>query len=706
MELFSDLDRIIQGYLPADKIELIKRAFVIARDAHEGQFRSSGEPYITHPVAVASIISEMHLDHEAIMAALLHDVIEDTPYTESQLKDEFGASVAEIVDGVSKLDKLKFRTRQEAQVENFRKMILAMTRDIRVVLIKLADRTHNLRPLGSLRPDKRRRIAKETLEIYCPLAHRLGIEHIKNELEDLSFEAMHPRRYEVLKKFVEQARGSRQELIQRISNDISQRLEDAGIPSRIWGREKHLYKIYQKMRMKDQKFHSIMDIYAFRVIVNSVDDCYRGLGQMHSLYKPRPGKVKDYIAVPRANGYQALQTSMIGPHGVPVEVHLQTEEMEQVAEMGITAHWVYKEGGKNDSTTAQVRAQRWLQSLVDIQQNVGNSFEFIENVKSEFFPKEIYVFTPKGRIVELPMGATAVDFAYAVHSDVGNHCVAAVVEHKPYSLSQALESGQTVEIVTSENAHPSVGWLNFVVTARARTRIRHFLKLLRADDAVQTGKKQLEMALKPHYLSEVSEDKIQALLNELNLSSLNELFEEIGVGNQMSSVIAHQLMDEAIEIDVDGVSENTQSTLTLSRDGEMKASFAQCCHPIPGDPIVALSTAKKGVVVHHQACSNLTSGNAKDFTAAKWEEAESAVNFDAELHIEMLNEQNVLGSLMTAVATCESNIQSIWTEELENNVLLVIIQVGARDIYHLENIMRKIKQITSVIRLKRNINEA
>lgn len=706
MELFADLDRIIQGYLPADKIELIKRAFVIARDAHEGQFRSSGEPYITHPVAVASIIAEMHLDHEAIMAALLHDVIEDTPYTESQLKDEFGASVAEIVDGVSKLDKLKFRTRQEAQVENFRKMILAMTRDIRVVLIKLADRTHNMRTLGSLRPDKRRRIAKETLEIYCPLAHRLGIEHIKNELEDLSFEAMHPRRYEVLKKLVEQARGSRQELIQRISNDISQRLEDAGIPSRIWGREKHLYKIYQKMQMKDQKFHSIMDIYAFRVIVNSVDDCYRGLGQMHSLYKPRPGKVKDYIAVPRANGYQALQTSMIGPHGVPVEVHLQTEEMEQVAEMGVTAHWVYKEGGKNDSTTAQVRAQRWLQSLVDIQQNVGNSFEFIENVKSEFFPKEIYVFTPKGRIVELPMGATAVDFAYAVHSDVGNHCVAAVVEHKPYPLSQALESGQTVEIVTSENTHPSVSWLNFVVTARARTRIRHFLKLLRADDAVQTGKKQLEMALKPHYLSEVSEEKIQAVLNELNLSSLNELFEEIGVGNQMSSVIAHQLMDEAIEIDVDGVSENTQSTLTLSRDGEMKASFAQCCHPIPGDPIVALSTVKKGVVVHHQACSNLTSSNTKDFTAAKWEEAESAVNFDAELHIEMLNEQNVLGSLMTAVTTCESNIQSIWTEELENNVLLVIIQVGARDIYHLENIMRKIKQITSVIRLKRNINEA
>ncbi|WP_146698142.1 RelA/SpoT family protein, partial [Haemophilus influenzae] len=454
MELFADLDRIIQGYLPADKIELIKRAFVIARDAHEGQFRSSGEPYITHPVAVASIIAQLHLDHEAVMAALLHDVIEDTPYTEEQLKEEFGASVAEIVDGVSKLDKLKFRTRQEAQVENFRKMILAMTRDIRVVLIKLADRTHNMRTLGSLRPDKRRRIAKETLEIYCPLAHRLGIEHIKNELEDLSFQAMHPHRYEVLKKLVDVARSNRQDLIERISQEIKVRLENAGIFARVWGREKHLYKIYQKMRIKDQEFHSIMDIYAFRVIVKNVDDCYRVLGQIHNLYKPRPGRVKDYIAVPKANGYQSLQTSMIGPKGVPVEVHIHTEDMEQVAEMGITAHWVYKENGKNDSTTAQIRVQRWLQSLVEIQQSVGNSFEFIENVKSEFFPKEIYVFTPKGRIVELPMGATAVDFAYAVHSDVGNTCVGVTVEHKPYPLSKALESGQTVNIITDPNAHP------------------------------------------------------------------------------------------------------------------------------------------------------------------------------------------------------------------------------------------------------------
>lgn len=703
MELFADLDRIIQGYLPADKIELVKRAFVIARDAHEGQFRSSGEPYITHPVAVASIIAEMHLDHEAVMAALLHDVIEDTPYTEEQLKEEFGASVAEIVDGVSKLDKLKFRTRQEAQVENFRKMILAMTRDIRVVLIKLADRTHNMRTLGALRPDKRRRIAKETLEIYCPLAHRLGIEHIKNELEDLSFQAMHPRRYEVLKKLVDAARSNRQELIERISQEIKERLENAGIFARVWGREKHLYKIYQKMRAKDQEFHSIMDIYAFRVIVKNVDDCYRVLGQMHSLYKPRPGRVKDYIAVPKANGYQSLQTSMIGPHGVPVEVHIHTEDMEQVAEMGVTAHWVYKESGKNDSTTAQVRAQRWLQSLVEIQQSVGNSFEFIENVKSEFFPKEIFVFTPKGRIVELPKGATAVDFAYAVHSDVGNTCVGVTVEYKPYPLSKALESGQTVNIITEPNAHPKASWLNFVVTGRAKTRIRHYLKQRCENDAVKLGQTELNAALQPHSLGDLAAQQIQSVLDELKLSSLDELLREIGLGNQLATVIAHKLMGEPIEIDVDGDVKNHSSSLTVASDLMATAQFAQCCHPIPGDPIMGCSTASNGLVIHHQQCGNLK--HAQHLAQVKWENMQSAVNFDAELHIEILNEQNALPSLMTAITASESGIQNIWTEEIENNLLLVILQISVKDIKHLANVVRRLKGISGVVNVKRNINE-
>ncbi|OOF42481.1 bifunctional GTP diphosphokinase/guanosine-3',5'-bis(diphosphate) 3'-diphosphatase [Rodentibacter rarus] len=702
MELFADLNQIIQGYLPADKIELVKRAFVIARDAHEGQFRSSGEPYITHPVAVASILAQMHLDHEAVMAALLHDVIEDTPYTEAQLSAEFGSSVAEIVDGVSKLDKLKFRTRQEAQVENFRKMILAMTRDIRVVLIKLADRTHNMRTLGALRPDKRRRIAKETLEIYCPLAHRLGIEHIKNELEDLSFKAMYPHRYDVLKKLVEVARNNRQDLIECISNEIKVRLENAGIFARVWGREKHLYKIYQKMRAKDQEFHSIMDIYAFRIIVKTVDDCYRSLGQIHNLYKPRPGRVKDYIAVPKANGYQSLQTSMIGPHGVPVEAHIQTEDMEKVAEMGVTAYWGGKENGKNDSTTAQVRAQRWLQNLVEIQQSVGNSFEFIENVKSEFFPKEIFVFTPKGRIVELPKGATAVDFAYAVHSDIGNTCVGVTVEHKPYPLFKALESGQTVHIITEPNAHPEASWLNFVVTARAKTRIRHYLKQRCAIDAIKLGKTELNSALQPHSLEALSPQQIQSALEELKLSSLDELLREIGLGNLLAPVIVHQLMGEQIEIDVDGNSQNHNNTLMISPALMANTQFAQCCHPIPGDPIIGCSTPNNGLVIHHCQCANLK--NARQLAQAKWEEGQSAINFDAELQVEILNEQSALPSLMMAITASEGGIQNIWTEELESSLLLVILQVSVKDLKHLENVLHRIKGITGVVSVKRNIN--
>ena len=475
MYLFEPLERIIKGYLPAEKIELVRRAFVIARDAHEGQTRSSGEPYITHPVAVACIIAEMKLDHEAVMAALLHDVIEDTPYTEEQLANEFGSSVADIVQGVSKLDKLKFRTRQEAQVENFRKMILAMTKDIRVVLIKLADRTHNMRTLGSLRPDKRRRIAKETLEIYSPLAHRLGIEHIKNELENLCLQAIYPHRYNILKTGIEMARSSRQDLIAKITHEIENRLAEVGIPARVYRREKHLYALYQKMLRKEQHFHSILDIYAFRIVVDTVDNCYRVLGQMHALYKPRPYQVKDYIAVPKTNGYQSLQTSMIGHKGVPIEVHIRTEEMDQMAELGVAAFWQYSED-KSHSTSVQQRAQRWLQSIVELQQSAGNTEEFIESVKSDLFSNDIYVFTPKGRIVELPARATALDFAYAVHSDIGDCCVGAIVDHAPYPISQPLQSGQTVEILTEPGKHPHPSWLKFVVSSKAKAKIRQALK--------------------------------------------------------------------------------------------------------------------------------------------------------------------------------------------------------------------------------------
>lgn len=707
MYLFEGLNHIIQEYLPPEQVELVKRAFVVARDAHEGQSRSSGEPYITHPVAVASIIAEMRLDHEAVMAALLHDVIEDTPYTEEQLKDEFGASVAEIVEGVSKLDKLKFRTRQEAEVANFRKMILAMTKDIRVVLIKLADRTHNMRTLSALRPDKRRRIAKETLEIYAPLAHRLGIEHIKNELEDLGFEAMHPQRYAVLQKVVQIARGNRKDMIERISAEIKGRLEDVGIQARVFGREKHLYAIYQKMRLKDQQFHSIMDIYAFRTVVNNVDTCYRVLGQMHSLYKPRPGRVKDYIAVPKANGYQSLHTSMIGPHGVPVEVQIRTEEMDQMAEMGVAAHWAYKQGGKNDSTPAQIRAQRWLQSLVELQQSAGNSFEFIESVKSEFFPKEIYVFTPKGRIVELPKGATPVDFAYAVHTDVGKNCVAANVDRKPYPLSQALESGQTIDILTSPNARPNVAWLNFVVTAKARSSIRHALKDLRRDEAIESGRRQLAHALSPVKLENLNLEYTQNVLADLKLASLNDLFMEIGLGNQMSTVIAHRLLGESIEIDTDGNPDNNATPLEIKGNGGLLTTFAQCCHPVPGDPIIAYASPGKGLVIHHELCSNLKNrkDDPKHYMSVDWEKSDTQIEFETELRIEMINQQGTLPHLMSTISSMDSNIQSIWTEEQEGRLYQIIVLLTVKDIKHLANIIRKIKQMPELIHIERNINQ-
>ncbi len=707
MYLFEGLNHIIQEYLPPEQVELVKRAFVVARDAHEGQSRSSGEPYITHPVAVASIIAEMRLDHEAVMAALLHDVIEDTPYTEEQLKDEFGASVAEIVEGVSKLDKLKFRTRQEAEVANFRKMILAMTKDIRVVLIKLADRTHNMRTLSALRPDKRRRIAKETLEIYAPLAHRLGIEHIKNELEDLGFEAMHPQRYAVLQKVVQIARGNRKDMIERISTEIKGRLEDVGIQARVFGREKHLYAIYQKMRLKDQQFHSIMDIYAFRTVVNNVDTCYRVLGQMHSLYKPRPGRVKDYIAVPKANGYQSLHTSMIGPHGVPVEVQIRTEEMDQMAEMGVAAHWAYKQGGKNDSTPAQIRAQRWLQSLVELQQSAGNSFEFIESVKSEFFPKEIYVFTPKGRIVELPKGATPVDFAYAVHTDVGKNCVAANVDRKPYPLSQALESGQTIDILTSPNARPNVAWLNFVVTAKARSSIRHALKDLRRDEAIESGRRQLAHALSPVKLEDLNLEYTQNVLADLKLASLNDLFMEIGLGNQMSTVIAHRLLGESIEIDTDGNPDNNTTPLEIKGNGGLLTTFAQCCHPVPGDPIIAYASPGKGLVIHHELCSNLKNrkDDPKHYMSVDWEKSDTQIEFETELRIEMINQQGTLPHLMSTISSMDSNIQSIWTEEQEGRLYQIIVLLTVKDIKHLANIIRKIKQMPELIHIERNINQ-
>lgn len=708
MYLFDGLHKIIKSYLPSEQVELVKRAFVVARDAHEGQTRSSGEPYITHPVAVASIIAEMKLDHEAVMAALLHDVIEDTPYTEAELTAEFGKCVAEIVEGVSKLDKLKFRNRKEAEAENFRKMILAMTQDIRVVLIKLADRTHNMRTLGALRPDKRRRIAKETLEVYSPLAHRLGIEHIKNELEDLGFEALYPNRYQVLRKVIRNARGNRKDMIQRIIDDIKGRLEEVNIPARVFGREKHLYSIYEKMRLKEQQFHSIMDIYAFRVVVNDLDTCYRVLGQMHALYKPKPGRVKDYIAVPKANGYQSLHTSMIGPHGVPVEVQIRTEDMEQMAEMGVAAHWMYKQGGRNETTTVQARAQRWLQSILELQQSAGNSFEFIENVKSDLFPDEIYVFTPKGRIVELPAGATPVDFAYAVHTDIGHTCIGARVDREPYALSQPLRSGQTVDIITAPASKPNATWLNFVVTAKARSKIRQTLKSLQREESVQVGKRQLIHALSPTKLEDLDSKMVANLLEELKLATFEDLLAEIGLGNQISVVVAHRLLGEKIEIDTDGDLSNqknhqTKQGLIIKGSEGLHINFAKCCNPIPGDPIIAYVTPDKGLTVHHENCVNIQQRYKQPeyYMPVEWERGEKKVEFEAEIRVEMINQHGTFAHITSAIVSANSNISSIWTDERDGRIYQVFILLTAKDRYHLDLIMRKVSAVPGVVNVIR-----
>jgi guanosine-3',5'-bis(diphosphate) 3'-pyrophosphohydrolase len=703
--LFDSLKDVAQEYLTEPQIEALRQSYVVARDAHEGQTRSSGEPYIIHPVAVARILAEMRLDIETLQAALLHDVIEDTEVTKEELEEQFGNTVAELVDGVSKLDKLKFRDRKEAQAENFRKMVLAMVQDIRVILIKLSDRTHNMRTLGALRPDKKRRIARETLEIYAPLAHRLGIHNIKTELEELGFEALYPNRYRVLKEVVKAARGNRKEMIQRIHSEIEGRLEEVGLNCRVLGREKNLFSIYNKMKTKEQRFHTIMDIYAFRVIVDTADTCYRVLGQVHSLYKPRPGRMKDYIAVPKANGYQSLHTSMVGPHGVPVEVQIRTEDMDQMADKGVAAHWAYKGNGDRTGTTAQIKAQRWMQSLLELQQSAGNSFEFIENVKSDLFPDEIYVFTPKGRIVELPLGATAVDFAYAVHTDVGNTCVGARVDRNPYPLSKALKNGQTVEIISAPGARPNAAWLNYVVTSRARTKIRQVLKTMRREESIVLGRRLLNHALGRHSIDTIYPDNINEVLTDLKLDSVDDLLADIGLGELMSIVIARRLLGDTDELTQTSSVPTTGKKLPIRGAEGILLTFANCCHPIPDDHIIAHVSPGRGLVVHRETCPNVR-GHQKEpdkYMAVEWSD-DFEQEFTAELKVDLQNHQGALAELTNVIAKTGSNIHGISTEERDGRLYTVTVLLTTKDRVHLAGIMKRIRVMPHALRVRRRKN--
>ena len=698
MYLFEGLKQKLEAYLPPEKVAETQRAFLLARDAHSGQMRSSGDPYITHPVAVASILADMRLDHETLMAALLHDVIEDTHHDKDDLSAQFGNTVGELVEGVSKLEKIQFSSTQEAQAENFRKMIMAMVKDIRVILIKLADRTHNMRTLGALRPDKRRRIARETLEIYAPIAHRLGIHDIKNELEDLGFQAMYPLRYRALKGAVKQARGNRKEVIENTRKEVESRLAAAGIEALTIGREKHLYSIYRKMKNKELMFNEVMDIYAFRVVVSNVDHCYRALGAMHGLYKPIESRFKDYIAIPRTNGYQSLHTSLIGPHGIPVEIQIRTHAMDQMADKGVAAHWLYKDSDDSNDTTAQVRARKWMQSLIELQQSASSSFEFIENVKTDLFPDEIYVFTPDGRIIELPMGATAVDFAYAVHTDVGNSCVGVKVERRTYSLSKPLENGQTVEIITSPRAKPNANWLNFVVSARARSHIRHYLKTQRSEEAVIMGNRLLRHALGSVKLDDIPPHEIDRVVQETKHNDFDALLADIGLGNELSAIVARRLLGDSTELS------DKQLKVAIKGTEGLLVSYSRCCHPIPDDQIVAILSPGRGMVIHQNGCSNIRKLSKEEphrVLVMQWG-ANVSGEFNAALRIELINHQGTLATLTSTVASCGSNIISLQTEEKESNVYYIDIELTTKNRLQLANVMRKIRIMPEVQKVSRH----
>lgn len=707
MYLFEGLKQQISAYLPPEQVALVQQAYMLARDAHAPQFRSSGEPYITHPVAVTSILADMRMDHETLMAALCHDVIEDTEYNYDDLHQRFGATVAELVQGVSKLDKVKFKDIKEFEVTNLQKMFLAMTQDIRVILIKLADRTHNMRTIGALKPEKRRRIARETLELYAPIANRLGIHNIKNELEDWGFRALYPMRYRALETAVKQARGNRSEIIDKIQSEISARIRDAGISADVTGREKHLYSIYRKMKSKELMFNDVMDIYGFRVIVDSVDSCYRVLGVVHNLYKPIEIRFKDYIAIPKQNGYQSLHTSLVGPHGIPVEIQMRTREMDEMADNGIAAHWKYKKSGEQGDSAAQIRARRWMQSLLEIQQSAGNSYDFVENVKTELYPDELYVFTPKGKIVELPIGANAVDFAYAVHTDIGNRCVGVRVDRKPYPLTKALETGQTVEIITSPGGKPNASWLNYVVTSRAIMGIRNFLKKQQQSEAVALGKRLLNSALGEVKIEAIAPERIDRVLAHTTKKTLDELYADIGLGNQLPIAVARRLLGEfdeassAAQTPADGSLPSRVKAVIIGSEG-LLTTFAKCCRPIPGDPIAASASPGKGLNVHRAECRNIRGWEKEPgkYFPVKWDKTGDK-QFLVDIRVFIVNKQGMLAKLTTVIASQDSNIQDLATDDRDSGDYVIKITLSVRDRIHLANVMRKIRVTPDVIKVYR-----
>jgi GTP pyrophosphokinase len=700
----------VRKYLPSSDVQKVKEAFRFSDEAHLGQFRRSGAPYITHPLAVAEILTDWRLDGAAIQAALLHDVLEDSGVAKQKLVERFGAVVAELVDGVSKLDRLQFSSTEQAQAENFRKMLLAMARDVRVMLIKLADRLHNMRTLEAVDPEKRRRIARETLEIYAPIAHRLGLNQLFRELEELSFEHLHPLRFRVLHKAVLAARGNRRELLGKILQSVRKALAEAKIKAEVYGREKTLYGIYRKMAEKSLSFSQVLDIYGFRIVVDKVPECYLALGALHGLFKPVPGKFKDYIAIPKVNGYQSLHTTLIGPYGTPVEFQIRTKDMHHVAESGVAAHWLYKDDD-SDLSELQSRTHQWLQSLLEIQRQTGDSSEFLEHIKVDLFPDKVYVFTPKGKIVSLPRGATVVDFAYSIHTDVGNKCVAARINGEIQPLRTQLRNGDMVEIVTGPVARPNPAWLSFVRTGKARSEIRHFLRTMKFDESVELGERLLAQAARQFNLSlaEVGDAQWDAVLKQAEVASRNDMLADIGLGRRLAAVVARQLAIGAAperpeEDDAQRPPTAPPNVPVLVRGTEgMAVQMANCCHPIPGDAIVGHIRKGQGLAVHQAECANAQRARRADpdrWIELQWA-GDPASNFTVGLDVSALNERGVLGRIAVAIAEGDSNILNVHVEDEDARVALIHFKIQVRDRTHLARVIRTLRRVKQVVWITR-----
>ncbi|MEH6444289.1 MAG: RelA/SpoT family protein [Oceanospirillaceae bacterium] len=693
-------DRLVD-YLDQNMVHQVRRAYFYAEQAHEGQWRKSGEPYVTHPLAVSSILATMHMDHQSLMAAMLHDVIEDTDVDFAGIEGQFGSAVATIVEGVSKLTHLEVETKAEAQAENFQKMVMAMAEDIRVILVKLADRLHNMRTLGSMPAHKRRRIAKETLDIYAPIAARLGMRNIQIELQELSFFSYYPMRARRIRHAVINARGQRKDLITSIESSIQARLEQEGLNCIVFGREKHLYSIYLKMKSQRKQFVDIMDVFAFRIVTESVDECYRVLGSVHNLYKPVHGRFKDYIAIPKGNGYQSLHTELFGAKDITIEVQIRTKEMDAVAMQGIAEHSYYKGNGDTDiAISSFTRARKWVLDLLEMQKRAGDSMEFIDNVKKDLFPDEVYVFTPKGRIYELPPGATAVDFAYAIHTDVGNSCISCRVNRRLVPLSEPLESGQTVEIIRTPSAKPNMAWLNFVVTGKARSSIRHFLKNQERDESVLMGKRLLNQFLSQFGINadEVDSQKMDDFLAESNLNSVDEMLQEIGVGNLMSYVVARKLKPD------EDVNDNKLAQKSLAIEGTegVVVQYAKCCQPIPGDSIVGYTSSGRGFVVHRINCKNIRTikDDPEKCIFLEWADGLEE-EFSVSLRLEVASERGIIAHLATTAAANGANILKMDLGEKEGMLYSVGMELGVKGRIHLARTIKKLRALRTVSRVSR-----